>query len=122
MENKHDTRAGSCGARDRGCPCKGGVYTRYFVCSFYLIESIFIWFNLIFFILFCFILHLIKSYFILLFYFVYFILFYLIFFYFILFYFILVYFILFLFYFILFLVHSSFIKIIVQWTHRYTDR
>ena len=74
--NKHDTRAGSCGARDRECPCKGGVYARYFGCSFYLIEFIFIWFNLIFFILFCFILHLIKSYFILLFYFVYFILFY----------------------------------------------
>ena len=47
-KNKHDTRAGSCGACDRGCLCKGGVYTRYFGCSFYLIEFISIWFNLIF--------------------------------------------------------------------------
>ena len=28
-ENKHDTRAGSCRACVRGCPCKGWLYTRY---------------------------------------------------------------------------------------------
>ena len=33
-KKKHDTRAGSCRARVRGFLCKGGLYTRYFVCSF----------------------------------------------------------------------------------------